>query len=264
MNILLVMGSPNRTGNAARLADKLTDALHAASPDAVIERVHLGSVGWKQCIGCHSCIVRGEDTCPLGDGFAEIRRKVERADGLVLVTPVYCMGVSFLMKQFLDRFAYLWHRPRFFGKYAIVACVGAGAGPVAKPVLSYMADNLARWGVSVVGSVGVVRFDTPVGPKTAAARDAGIVRLARRLVGALSLPRLPVPGIGDLFWFNVWRQAALMGKASQSVDYRYWNERGWLSPGAVYFYETPVSPLNLVVVRTALAAASVVMRRMND
>jgi multimeric flavodoxin WrbA len=42
------------------------------------------------------------------------------ADGVIFATPVYVMNVSALMKTFIDHFSYIYHRPRFFDKKALL------------------------------------------------------------------------------------------------------------------------------------------------
>jgi multimeric flavodoxin WrbA len=38
------------------------------------------------------------------------------ADGIIFVSPAYANNVTGLMKNFIDRFAYVGHRPNFFNQ----------------------------------------------------------------------------------------------------------------------------------------------------
>ena len=57
------------------------------------------------------------------------------------------------MKRFVDHFAYLIHRPRYFGTPAVLVSTAAGAGHDA--ALGYLGDAVRRWGFHVVGRLGV-------------------------------------------------------------------------------------------------------------
>jgi len=58
------------------------------------------------------------------------------ADGIIFVSPVYCENVSGLMKNFIDRFDYVFHRQRFFDQKAMVLSTSAGGG--LKDTLDYL------------------------------------------------------------------------------------------------------------------------------
>jgi multimeric flavodoxin WrbA len=48
------------------------------------------------------------------------------ADGVIFASPIYTFHVTGLMKNFIDRFSYCVHRPRFFGKKAMVYVLRGG------------------------------------------------------------------------------------------------------------------------------------------
>jgi len=65
--------------------------------------------------------------CPLAYEVALIRTKMDAADGLIVASPVYVDDVSGLMKNPLDRLAYLSHRPLLACTCAFtLATVGGG------------------------------------------------------------------------------------------------------------------------------------------
>jgi multimeric flavodoxin WrbA len=79
------------------------------------------------CRGCRACFDHGEEACPLHDDLPLIRSRMDDADALILASPVYVDDVSGLVKNWMDRLAYLSHRPAMGGKYAFtVATVGGG------------------------------------------------------------------------------------------------------------------------------------------
>jgi multimeric flavodoxin WrbA len=90
-----------------------------------------------------NCISKGGDLCPLKDDRDMIEEKMQEADGLVMVSPVYVMQVTSLMKNFIDRLAYRCHRPLYHGKKAIVLSTTGGMG--LDKTLKYMKDITEVW-----------------------------------------------------------------------------------------------------------------------
>ena len=81
------------------------------------------------CRGCKSCTNRGEERCPLKDDRDVLIEKMMASDGVVFASPNYSFQVSAIMKIFLDRLAFLFHRPRFHGKTftgIVVQAIGMG------------------------------------------------------------------------------------------------------------------------------------------
>ena len=80
------------------------------------ELVMLSEYNLGICRGDLLCLNKGEELCPLKDDRDILIEKIANSDGVVFATPNYSFQVSGLMKVFLDRFGFLFHRPRFFGK----------------------------------------------------------------------------------------------------------------------------------------------------
>jgi multimeric flavodoxin WrbA len=248
--VLAIVSTPLKQGNTAKLVDRIFSEL-SKHGRMEMEKIYLSDLDLKVCRGCHACVMRGEQYCPLKDSRDLLLTKMNAADGVIFATPIYNMQVSTLMKMFIDHFAFLWHRPRLFRKKVLVACVGAGGGPVAKPVLDYMELNASRWGMETVSRISVLRFDTVMPEKMKRAQFNDIARVSRQFADALLGSSRYSPSFANLFWFNVWRNAALTGKAKKSVDYEYWNARGWLSKDVDFFYPVPINPFTRYAVRSA-------------
>jgi multimeric flavodoxin WrbA len=62
--------------------------------------------------------MKGEEFCPLKDDRDVMIEKMTASDGVVFATPNYSFQVSALMKIFLDRLGFVFHRPRFFDSIA--------------------------------------------------------------------------------------------------------------------------------------------------
>ena len=84
--------------------------------DIECEIVMLSDYHLDICKGCKLCFDRGEELCSLKDDRDILFEKIHDSDGILFASPNYCFSVSGHMKVFLDRFGFLFHRPRFFGK----------------------------------------------------------------------------------------------------------------------------------------------------
>ena len=84
--------------------------------DVECEIVTLSDYRIETCRGCQLCFEKGEEFCPLKDDRDVLFEKVRVSDGVVLASPNYSFQVSAIMKIFLDRFGFAFHRPRYFGK----------------------------------------------------------------------------------------------------------------------------------------------------
>jgi multimeric flavodoxin WrbA len=81
------------------------------------------------CKGCFVCISNGEEFCPLKDDNEWLSRRIEDADGVIVSSPNYAANVTSLMKNYIDRNAYICHRPKFFGKkFMLVVSSGSTMG----------------------------------------------------------------------------------------------------------------------------------------
>ena len=114
MRILVIMGSP-RKGNTYRAVKKIEEYMRSMD-NVEFEYLMLKDANLLQCRGCYVCLAKGEEYCPCKDEAPLIEQKMHAADGVIFASPVYGMNVSALMKIFVDRFSYIFHRPRFLIK----------------------------------------------------------------------------------------------------------------------------------------------------
>lgn len=101
MNIAVITGSPHRRGTSALLADEFirgaTEAGHEIYRfDAAFEELH-------PCQGCDRCGM-GSRPCVWKDSMTKLNPELLKADGVVLVTPLYYFGFSAQIKTVIDRF----------------------------------------------------------------------------------------------------------------------------------------------------------------
>jgi multimeric flavodoxin WrbA len=106
------MGSPRLNGLNAQLIDSALQG--AASKGAETKRYDLIKCNIHYCRGCFKCVHENHELpigkCPLKDDMALILEEYSRADGYILTSPVYDVGVTALMKTFLERKFSLFYR----------------------------------------------------------------------------------------------------------------------------------------------------------
>ena len=186
MYILAIVGSQRKKGNTARLVQMIGAELEALAERAgqplVFETLYLGDLDVHPCRGCRSCFDRGEAKCPERDDMPAIKAKMDAADGLLLASPVYVDDVSGLVKTWMDRLAYLCHRPGFAGKCAYpVATVG---GSPTRHTLRTMNGALLTWGYHLAGQTGLKMGALTPADEMARFRPEA-ARVAGRLFGAI-------------------------------------------------------------------------------
>ncbi len=217
MKILVVMGSP-RKGNTYRAAERIRELMESHGP-VEFEYLWLRDANLLPCRGCFVCIEKGEENCPARDDAPAIERKMREADGVILASPVYGMNVSGLFKVFVDRFSYIFHRPRFFDKKALLLTTTGAVGT--RETQAYLALVAQVWGFEIAGRAGLI---TPPGPLPAYRREENERKLAaaaESFCRALRTGRRRSPGLKDVVIFHGQRGSFSELEEAAPVDYRY-------------------------------------------
>ena len=109
MKICAINGSPRKRCNPARLLSWALDGVKNAREDAETELINLYDLSFTGCRSCFSCKrVNGPSygRCAVKDDLAPVLGKLADADGVILGSPVYFMGLSGMMRCFLERWLY--------------------------------------------------------------------------------------------------------------------------------------------------------------
>ena len=234
MKVLAIMGSPRKKGDSYK-ATKLLEEKMQTLGEVEFEYLFLRDMSLGDCMGCHLCIEKGEEKCPLKDDRDMIIENMEKADGIILVSSIYSLHVTALMKNFIDHLSFLWHRPRLIGKKVMVLSAGGG---VFKQPLGYLETAANFWGCHFVHKLGVPRIEA-LKPKYREKVMKDIEKAADVFYKAVKENKNPVPTLGALIRFNMWKSNAIACKEVLPRDYPYWKEKGWID--SEYFYETKIS-----------------------
>lgn len=234
MKVLAVMGCP-RKGDSYKVT-KIIEKCIKDRENIDFEYFYLKDTNINKCLGCHNCVLTGEENCPHWESIREISDRMKQADGLIFVTQVYDEKVTVLMKNFVDHFSFLWHRPMFFNKKSIII----STGPDFKRSLEYLKENIKAWGFSITGDYGISHLDTRRDEINSRNID-NLRNLGYSFYDTLLKNEIHKPGLGDLFWFRVCRHKARLFKEHNSLDYLYWKNNNWFNDR--YFYKVDINPL---------------------
>jgi hypothetical protein len=106
LRVLGIAGSPRRGGNTDLL---LAEVLKGAqSRGAEVKTIVLNKLKMTPCQHCDACFEKG--VCRFGDDMQTVYQELEKADRIVLASPIQFMGVSAQTKIMIDRCQALWAR----------------------------------------------------------------------------------------------------------------------------------------------------------
>lgn len=187
--------------------------------------IELYKANIQPCLGCEQCILRG--SCVLSDDTASIMQQLQKADGIILASPVYLQQISGQMKTFIDRTCVWYHRPVLAGKPDLAVATTKGSG--LRKTLSYLESMAVQWGAIPAGRVGRSIFtqDQPVSEKE-----------LNKLIRLLQQPQEHTPTLSQLLNFEV--QKAIAPSLTQ-LDREYWEAQHWNDQP--YFYPCKVNPI---------------------
>jgi multimeric flavodoxin WrbA len=165
MKLLAINGSRRKNGNTNCLIQSLLAP--ADKCGAQTEIIFLGDYNIGACTGCEGC--RSSWECVIKDDFAQIVKKIDDADGIVLASPTYWYSVTSDMKRFIDRcyslIQFPVNRKEWIGKYQGTgkACVTAAICEQSEAsamgnTLSLLTDFSKDVGIDVIDSFSGLGF----------------------------------------------------------------------------------------------------------
>ncbi len=231
MKVVALMGSPHK-GNTLELTQIIEKKLKEPG-DVEFEYIHLKEKDIRMCRGCFLCFMKGEERCPLKDDVSGIVKKMDEADGVIFVTPVYSMHVSSLLKTFIDRAAYIYHRPRFFDKYAIG--IGATGNLGLKETLSFLKGTAMCWGFEYVDSLGYIATAKNTTLKPIAKMKDRTDEVVRKFHRKMLEKKPRKLTLIDYVMFRSTQAVFSKMEKMSPTDYKYYKDNGWLDKKTAYF-----------------------------
>ena len=227
MKILAISGSP-RKGNTYSALQTIQDNY----PDIDFEIVMLKDIHFELCKGCYTCVLRGEEKCPIKDDRDMLIRKIHSADGLIIASPAYSHMVSAMMKNLFDRFGYYAHRPEFFDKYAmsIVTCSGYGGDHAA----AYMDKMLSVFGFNLAPSLELHYKPGRGSEIQKAENDKKIMDGFDVLIAKIRKGAKDKPTLGKIIPFGIFKAIAEAAKDSMPADYAFYKDK------EEYYYDVEI------------------------
>jgi multimeric flavodoxin WrbA len=210
--------------------------------DIDYEIVCLGDYHVETCRGCLSCLDRGEELCPLKDDRDKLIKKIIDSDGIVFASPNYSFQVSALMKIFLDRLGFFFHRPRFFGKtFTSIVAQGVFRGEEIVKYFDFIGNGL---GFNVVKGCCITTRE-PIPEKRKMLIDRIIQKQSKSFYSKLIKKEYPTPSLLKLMIFRMSRSSIKKILNDTWRDYRYFNEQGWFVSD--YYYPVHLNPLKKLI-----------------
>jgi len=99
MKVVIINGSPRKDGNTSIAIEEMEKVFKENGIE--YETYLVGNKNIRGCIGCGSC--RRSGRCAFNDIVNEVAISFEKADGLVVATPVYYASPNGTLVAFLDR-----------------------------------------------------------------------------------------------------------------------------------------------------------------
>lgn len=221
LKIVIIHGQSHK-GSTYHIARSLAEKLEGEITEFFLPR------DFNQfCVGCTQCFIKSETLCPHYEKLKPITDAIDRADVIILASPVYVFHATGAMKVFLDHYGYRWmvHRPdeAMFRKQAV--CISTSAGAGTKSTNKDMADSLFFWGVARIYKYGLNVAATSweqVTPERKTAIEEKTTQLSRRIRNNF---RHLTPALKTRAFFFLMHLLERNGWCKADVE--YWKAKGW-------------------------------------
>ena len=122
MKVLMINGSPRTSGNTSMALEEMRKVFESEGIEAKI--VQIGNKDIRGCLACGRCKELGK--CVFNDVVNELAADFEKADGLVVASPVYYASANATLIAALDRLFYSSRFDKTMKVGASVVCARRG------------------------------------------------------------------------------------------------------------------------------------------
>lgn len=223
MKVLIIIGSPRKKGNTFQVVQNIQEELYGYNNSIEFETIFLADENLSLCKGCFTCFSKGENKCPIKDGFKSIYDRMMESDGIIVAAPTYAMGAPAIMKNFIDRLSYTLHRPCFFNQtFMSVSTVGGFMG--LKETLKQL--SLVSSGSKKSIKVGAVKSPFRI-PFVERREKRNIRRGTKKFYKSLITSSVRNPRFGDLAYFGVFKSMSYLEATKKALpaDYDYYKNK---------------------------------------
>ncbi len=102
--VLILSGSPRKGGNSDTLCDEMKKGAIDAGNE--VEKIFISEKNIHYCKACYAC--KNTGICSIQDDMEEVLEKMQKADVIVLSSPVYFYSISAQLKAVIDRTVAKW------------------------------------------------------------------------------------------------------------------------------------------------------------
>ncbi len=243
MKILFITGS-SKNGNTTEIIKYFKSKLKG---DYQIEDLYLSDYPVDFCIGCHNCIMLGEEKCPHYDSVKKIEEKILESDITVLSSPGYMFSITGIMKNFLDHVAYNCHRPKYFGKKIFYI------GNCTKWQNETLITPMSTWGSAAgfksAGKLFVDMFPFPLTDKELNNRRKTIEKSVVKFEKNIMNNEIK-PDFGSLMVFRAFRTISQLVPGIMKADNLYMEKIGAYNPEKKWFINVKISLFKRIMADT--------------
>lgn len=132
MKVLLINGSPRPKSNTLLGLQEMQQIFTQEGIETEI--INIGNKDIRGCIACNQCSKTGH--CVFDDSVNEVAAKFEKADGLVVGSPVYYSAPNATVQAFLQRLFYSSHFDKTMKVGAGFVCARRGGTTASFDVLN--------------------------------------------------------------------------------------------------------------------------------
>lgn len=143
-NILVIVGSGHAQGNTSRLTDAFIKGAKEAGH--LVQKIILNK-NIQGCLGCGSC-QKNPHQCVIKDDMINYYSLFNKADVLVLASPLYFWSISGRLKSFIDRLYAISTNDEYPSKdtYLLMTCGSKGFYAFEQAVSFYrFFTNALKW-----------------------------------------------------------------------------------------------------------------------
>ena len=130
--VLIINGSPHPNGCTATALNEMIKVFENEGIETAL--VNIGNKAIRGCIACNTCSKNGK--CVFDDEVNDVALQFEKADGLVIGSPVYYGSPNGTLLSFLDRLFYSTPFPKHMKVGAAVVSCRRGGNTASFDVLN--------------------------------------------------------------------------------------------------------------------------------